>query len=147
MRPAALLALLSAGCLSAQTPEPPGPSDTETAPAQAAAQATAAVDSLRLAPGEAAEREGHRVAFVRVVEDSRCPVGVQCVWEGRAQIEVEVDGRPFVLTLPRPGAPDDEAQTAEWEGVQVTFLDLLPYPGSEGPEAARALLTARPSTV
>lgn len=53
-----------------------------------------------LAPGGAVElAPGGRIAvaqtdtvlrFVRVVEDSRCPTGVDCVWAGRAVVELGV---------------------------------------------------------
>jgi hypothetical protein len=31
-----------------------------------------------------------RVTFIKVVKDSRCPVGVQCVWEGDAEVLLQV---------------------------------------------------------
>ena len=43
-----------------------------------------------------------RVTPVSLVEDSRCPQGVQCVWAGRVRIAARVDGRPLELTLGQP---------------------------------------------
>ncbi|MBC2664846.1 hypothetical protein H7F51_04880 [Novosphingobium flavum] len=34
-----------------------------------------------------------------LLEDSRCPSGVQCVWAGRVRIAALVDGSPVELTL------------------------------------------------
>lgn len=52
-----------------------------------------------LAPGESAEfsganRETIRVTLVGVVDESRCPIGVQCFWEGKvgAAFEFRLDG-------------------------------------------------------
>jgi len=36
------------------------------------------------------ESENLSIKFVNVAEDSRCPVGVQCVWPGQAKIELEI---------------------------------------------------------
>lgn len=38
----------------------------------------------------------------RVVEDSRCPAGTQCIWAGRVRIAAQVDGAPTELTLGQP---------------------------------------------
>jgi hypothetical protein len=36
---------------------------------------------------------GLRLRFVRVAEDSRCPVDVTCVWGGNAEVLLEVGGK------------------------------------------------------
>ena len=138
LRPAlALLALLSldgAGCATAQDAAPP--------PSEAGARVrpgSAAGDSLRLAVGEGAEREGERIEFVGVVEDSRCPPGAQCVWAGRVRVRLAVGGAPVVLTL--PATRDDEAEMAERGGVQVVLV------GVEGGDAPEVVLVTRPSNV
>ena len=33
------------------------------------------------------------IKFVTVTEDSRCPVGTQCVWEGNAKVQVRITNR------------------------------------------------------
>ncbi len=42
-----------------------------------------------------------KVAFVELVEDSRCPVDVDCVWAGNAKIKVRVtkNGKSKVIEL------------------------------------------------
>lgn len=107
-------------------------------------------EPFRLALGEAVEREGHRIAFVSVVEDSRCPTGVQCVWAGTAKIQVTIDGEPAVLTLSPARGQDTEAQMVERGAVQVVFVGLEPPPQgapSPCPRPVTALLITRPSTV
>ena len=44
---------------------------------------------------------GLKIAFVELVEDSRCPADVQCVWAGNAKIKVRVtkNGKSQVLDL------------------------------------------------
>jgi len=41
--------------------------------------------------GQVAYTNGLRVRPVAVVEDSRCPVDVQCVWAGRVRISARID--------------------------------------------------------
>jgi len=38
------------------------------------------------------EGEGLAVVFESVLEDSRCPEGVDCIWSGNAKIKVELIG-------------------------------------------------------
>jgi hypothetical protein len=48
------------------------------------------------------ESEELTIQFTDVVEDSRCPVGVECVWPGQARIELEIkqkDEEPDKITL------------------------------------------------
>lgn len=68
----ACLALLLAGCAAAP------PVETTAGPARAGIGQTIQVDGIRVTP-------------LAVVEDSRCPKGVQCVWAGRVRIGVRVD--------------------------------------------------------
>jgi len=76
------------------------------------------------------------VTFVRVSNDSRCPKGVTCVWEGDAVVELRVQspgGEPRVITLhvnPR------FEQRATIDGVVVALDRLDPYPEADRPIAA-----------
>lgn len=135
-----VLPLTAAGCATAQAP------DTT----EARVRTPDAGEPFRLALGATADRDGHTVRFVEVVEDSRCPEGVQCVTAGKAQIRVEVDGEPFVLTVPYAGQADTEASMIEWGEIQVVVTGLEPYPGSAAATEGgtpKAVLITRPSTV
>ena len=135
-----LLLLTGAGCATAQQPAEP----------EARVRTPDAGEPFRLALGDTADRDGHAVRFAEVVEDSRCPEDVQCVWAGRAKIRVEIDGEPFVLTVPYSGQKDDEASMIEWGEIQVVLTDLEPAPGSaaaNAEETVQAVLITRPSTV
>ncbi len=142
-----VLPLTAAGCATAQAPAQPA---ADSSPADARVRAPDAGEPLRLTLGETARRDGHTVRFVEVVEDSRCPEGVTCIQAGRAQIRVEVDGEPFVLTVPHGRMSDQETPMIEWGTIQVVVTDLDPYPGSAEAEAdapIAAVLVTRPSTV
>ena len=45
--------------------------------------------------------DGLKIAFIELVEDSRCPTDVDCIWAGNAKIKVRVtkNGRSKVLEL------------------------------------------------
>ena len=55
--------------------------------------------------GQYAFIDGLRIRPIRVVEDSRCPSNVQCVWAGRLVVETEISGRALHrLELGKPEA-------------------------------------------
>ncbi|HIG74791.1 MAG TPA: hypothetical protein EYQ24_09530 [Bacteroidetes bacterium] len=116
--------LAAAGCNGTKT----------TAPAETSS--TISVDEpFRLGLGETVEIEGQALRFVDVVEDSRCPVDVACVWEGRAKVQLAAslaDGEESrqVLTLPYGSMTEEESASWTVGGMTVTFVDLIPAPGS-----------------
>ena len=83
-----LLPALLAGCAAAPAasspPEAPMPPSTPPTPPLPPA---AAARTLVLGVGEAATlADGSRLTYLRLVNDSRCPPGVQCIWAGDAEI-------------------------------------------------------------
>ena len=69
-----LTSALLAGCAAAPATDP-------------AAGAVADGSEIRLGIGENARlADGSRLAYLRLVDDSRCPPDVQCVWAGDAEI-------------------------------------------------------------
>ena len=79
--------------------------------------------------GESAHLDGVTVRPLEVVEDSRCPASVQCVWAGRVRIRAEVSGfGPLQLTLGEPHSIDD--------GI-LTLVDVRPGKRTSGTIPAR----------
>ncbi len=67
---------------------------------------------------------GAAVTFLRVVEDSRCPVNVYCVWAGRVTVEVSImkgneEAFKINLTLADGGKK-------EFDGYTITLLRVDP---------------------
>lgn len=91
-------------------------------------------ESVRLdaRPGQVLE-----LGFERVVSDSRCPRGEQCVHAGEARVRVWVQqpggAREPLELLHRPGA---QAQAVAWPGqrLEILLLDLRPAPAKGAPE-------------
>lgn len=73
--------------------------------------------------------EGFTVRFIEVVGDSRCPIGVTCVWAGNARIRVAVE--PLVR-----GAADHvfelntylDPKQASFAPYSIRLVSLYPYP-------------------
>lgn len=105
-------------------------------------------DTLTLAYGEAAENAPTRtvIRFDSVLEDSRCPTHVVCVWEGNARI---------ALDLQEPGGEHrfslnthaGYARDTVLAGRTIRLINVLPYPEWPEPRPAqeeyKAILTIR----
>jgi hypothetical protein len=73
------------------------------------------------------------ITFVRVSDDSRCPTGVTCVWEGDAvaELTVETDGSPAAHV--QLHANPRFAQDAAVHGLRIRLERLEPYPEADRP--------------
>ena len=70
------------------------------------------------------------VRFVEVVEDSRCPKGVDCVWAGMARIRLELSvngGETQEVVLDTLA----ETDTAEFGDSSIRLKSLDPYPEAD----------------
>ena len=82
------------------------------------------------------KRENLAVRLVSVLEDSRCPKGAQCITQGNGKIELQLkksQKKPVTLELNTAFG----TQKADYEGYEVKFVGLDPYPkmgGSIKPE-------------
>lgn len=72
------------------------------------------------------------VTFQKVVEDSRCPADVECVWAGVATVDVQLMGtytRPVNVKL---STIDDVkkgySKYAIFNGYKISLVELNPYP-------------------
>jgi hypothetical protein len=101
-------------------------------PAQAAGRTTtASFGSSTQLNVDGAVEVGDEVTltFVEVTEDSRCPTGVQCVWEGNAKVLFNVtsaDGTSQI-TLNTNGGSEYPSR-ASADGYTVNLDKLDPYP-------------------
>jgi len=78
--------------------------------------------------------EDYRIDFDKVVEDSRCPTGVDCVWEGRAVVGLTIvapDGKTeqTEITLKPTAVKADQLPVLiSGENWAIRALALQPYP-------------------
>lgn len=83
-----------------------------------------------LAIGQTAVIDGEEleIKFIEILEDSRCPAGTQCIWEGRvsARVEFKDSEGSYKMVLVQSGSDNDY--------VDETYKDYLisykitPYP-------------------
>jgi hypothetical protein len=93
--------------------------------------------------------KNHTITFVEVLEDSRCPEYVNCIWAGRARIRVEIKDnsnnvkqKELLFGQTKPGELIDNTLFIDEES-KVNGLTLSPYPNSEketDPKSYRLLI-------
>jgi hypothetical protein len=83
-----------------------------------------------LAIGQSAVIRGENleIRFKEIAEDSRCPEGATCIWEGRVRAIVEIteNGSPFQMVLTQPGLSDEYAEET-YKEYRLIFK-VEPYP-------------------
>jgi hypothetical protein len=76
---------------------------------------------------KAVPNAGFKIKFSEMVEDSRCPADVQCVWAGNAKVKIEVRrGRGLSKTfeLNSTTAPN----VVKYNGYEIKLKELTPRP-------------------
>lgn len=85
------------------------------------------------------EKEQVNLSFVRVLEDSRCPKGVQCFWAGVGAVELTAMGtytRPQALLLATENIIDKNyAKSVVFNGYTYRLVSLSPYPIKDKPKS------------
>ena len=66
------------------------------------------------------------IRFNTVVEDSRCPTGTQCPWEGNADILLELSGGDLETVHLNTGGMFP--RTELYNGYSITLDELKPHP-------------------
>jgi hypothetical protein len=99
-------------------------------------------EAFALAGGQDAVITGEklRLHFDEVLEDSRCPTQVECVWTGQARIAIVVqlgESAPKTLAFNTNPAPGQNLQAAQVGEYMIKLLSLEPNP--QTPEDAVAL--------
>ena len=88
---------------------------------------------------------GLTIAFTEVVQDSRCPRAVDCVWAGAAEIRVVVaKGSTSESLLLSTRSPENKGHAF---GRTIELVELEPYPdepGQRDPHVYRAKLAVDP---
>jgi len=77
--------------------------------------------------GQTATIEGEKlvIKFKAVLEDSRCPINVVCVWAGNGKVEFEVldiDGQNKTVIL----NTEEEPRATALKGHKLTLISLNP---------------------
>lgn len=92
-------------------------------------------EEITLAPEQRALVGGESLIRVLGVEDGRCPIPVNCFWEGNAKVDLElrISGyAPVRFALNTYGYREFIRDTTI-NGVKIELLDVSPYPRHEQP--------------
>ncbi len=73
------------------------------------------------------QASGITLKFVELVEDSRCPEGVNCIWAGNAKVKISVskngaDGQTIELNT------NLQPRSIVYQGSTITLSDVTPHP-------------------
>ncbi|NJD21039.1 MAG: hypothetical protein FIA95_17355 [Gemmatimonadetes bacterium] len=88
--------------------------------------------TLRVGEEKAVGNSVLRLAFGQVLEDSRCPIDVVCVWQGNALVELGVRAG-MGPTVPIRLNTTLEPRSTVWSGVRISLLELQPAPRAAEP--------------
>ena len=111
---------------------PPDPAAVELSKQEQAnsAKNTAGVIYLKEGENKFLKEYEMNVTFKKMTEDSRCPEGVNCVWEGVAVAEVELMGlatRPVTVRLSTMNdAKKGHTKTQDFNGHTVSLVEVAP---------------------
>lgn len=80
--------------------------------------------------GETIEHDDHLNIHFKSIADSRCPLSVTCVWEGQAEVGLDMvfdnDVVEPIVLIERAGHPDLADTTVL--GYYIQLLEVSPYP-------------------
>ncbi len=68
--------------------------------------------------------------FVSVIEDSRCPVGVNCIWAGNAKVQIEISSKKGISQTFELNT-DLQPQIVAFDGFEIKLQNLTPHPKAE----------------
>lgn len=85
--------------------------------------------TLGVGKQKTAKKSRLKIKFLEVIEDSRCPTGVDCIWAGNAKVKVKIIGshssQVFEFNT-NIGAKGDI-----FDGWAITIDKLTPYPRAD----------------
>lgn len=83
-------------------------------------------DSAHIGLGETVTVGGVAVSYLALEGDSRCPIGVTCVWEGDAEVRLHLAAAGAEAEVVLHTALDPRSSVID--GLELKLLDVLPYP-------------------
>lgn len=103
---------------------------------------------IKVPLGMTVKLKGISIKFIDVLEDSRCPKDVTCIWAGRAIVKAEVtangkkEEKTLIFGAVKPG---EEANTVLYTSKEFTIkgLTLNPYPTLKTSEDTNYVLLIR----
>lgn len=74
------------------------------------------------------------ILFTKVENDSRCPIGAACIWQGVATIKLTLkkENTEYLFTLHTQSLPQYNTDTTVG-GYKIKLIQLDPYPVAQQP--------------
>lgn len=96
---------------------------------EATSRVEAPIIAVKIALGETAELEGQEITFVSVLEDSRCPEDVTCMWQGEIKFTIALseNGKNYetkTVVIQKPKSPI----IFENSSIIIKAVAINPYP-------------------
>jgi hypothetical protein len=90
-------------------------------------------DEFSLSIGQKAVIEGEdlEITFKEVLEDSRCPTGVECIWEGRVRCLIEIKSGDLTDEIELIESGHNDLTTEFIYDKYLFVFHVLPYPVKE----------------
>lgn len=121
-----LIAMTIAGCSGGSTPVNPESADAALEIGSSAGEAAGSPVELRF--DEAVEFGDLELKWL-AVEDSRCPIGVTCIWAGQMVVKLELkEGGQEPVEIDLLRRVGDEPEAKKTVGYELRLLDVQPPP-------------------
>ncbi len=82
--------------------------------------------TVKIGEAKTLKNENFTVKFIKVLEDSRCPKGMECIWAGRASIEIEVSNKNTPAQTMNLSTTTGLNNAVIFNGYQISLLNLTP---------------------
>lgn len=80
-----------------------------------------------------------KIKFVRVLEDSRCPAGTNCIWAGNAKVKIQIAGKRGMKTFELNTNTGPKGDSIEGWSIMLDSLTPAPQAGRKiNPRSYRA---------
>lgn len=82
------------------------------------------------------------ICFDSVIQDSRCPINANCIWQGVAQAKFSafIQNQKHVFTLSTNNVLPGTITDTTISNYTISFANLHPYPGQAGGEIYAEIL-------
>jgi len=74
--------------------------------------------------------DDYEMIFSEILDDSRCPTDIQCVWEGYISISLDVKNKEKVQNIILTTV---DKTTTHFDSYEINLVNVLPYPFSTKP--------------
>ncbi len=95
---------------------------------------------IKLALGKSIQLDDVTITFEKVLEDSRCPKDVQCVWAGQIKVQLKIEEKNRTSTQKNiifsPTSKDDKIVYSS-DVKSINALEVMPYPQTNNTVAER----------